>query len=935
MNGRDAKGFFFSTIRGRLILSVAAVNAILMTLFVADLTSRQRAILLYQQEQEAITLARTLSTSAAVWIVSDDIAGLQELIESQLPYPELIFAILTDESGRVLAHTDSSRKGQFLLDLPKEIRFTIIGKSESLTDVAVPSMLGGRFVGWARVGIGQGPVRKKFARMAAGGALYAMAAIAIGSVLAWLLGIRITRRLYMVQDTINRVRKGEGTARAAIAGTDEAASIAVEFNALLDAIDQRSAAIVAIENRYRLLIHNIRVAVIVHGGDTRILMTNPMAQELLGLSEEQLTGKEAIDPAWSFLREDGSKMAIEEYPVNKVLETRRKVEDLVIGIRRLDRDDIVWALSNAEPTMNEGGGVEEIIVSFVDITYRKQVEESLKKSENLYSSVIAASPDGVGVVDERGKVLFASRRIYDLLGLGQENGILELNALNWLIPEERDRAASDLGRIAQGSILFGSQYKLVRNDGSKIPVEISGAPIRDEAGRLSGIVTIVRDATIRRQAEKELHDSRIALLNRETELNEAQRLAHIGSWEWDADNDTIRWSNEYYRIYGIDPDMPTPNYTEHLKAYTAESAGRLNIVVKQAMEIGESYEVDLELANPTATTKWIVARGEAKRDMKNKICGLRGTVQNITERKKTEDHIRALNEKLEKRVAERTADIEKKSQELKENQTALMNLVEDLNEKTLELELANAKLQELDSLKSMFIASMSHELRTPLNSIIGFSSILLNEWVGPVNAEQKDNLASVLRSGKHLLSLINDVIDVSKIEAGMIESVAEDFDIRELVDEAVETIKKDIEMKALDLRVNVPRRIMHMDRRRLLQSLLNLLSNAGKYTNKGSIDVIAEISADGSWIDIAVADTGFGITETDLDRLFLPFVRLDAAHEGSIPGTGLGLYLTKKLVHDILKGEILVSSTFGTGSRFTIRIPVVITGGSNERGFSH
>ena len=222
-----------------------------------------------------------------------------------------------------------------------------------------------------------------------------------------------------------------------------------------------------------------------------------------------------------------------------------------------------------------------------------------------------------------------------------------------------------------------------------------------------------------------------------------------------------------------------------------------------------------------------------------------------------------------------------------------------------------------------------------MNSIIGFSSILLNEWVGPVNAEQKDNLASVLRSGKHLLSLINDVIDVSKIEAGMIESVAEDFDIRELVDEAVETIKKDIEMKALDLRVNVPRRIMHMDRRRLLQSLLNLLSNAGKYTNKGSIDVIAEISADGSWIDIAVADTGFGITETDLDRLFLPFVRLDAAHEGSIPGTGLGLYLTKKLVHDILKGEILVSSTFGTGSRFTIRIPVVITGGSNERGFSH
>ena len=105
---------------------------------------------------------------------------------------------------------------------------------------------------------------------------------------------------------------------------------------------------------------------------------------------------------------------------------------------------------------------------------------------------------------------------------------------------------------------------------------------------------------------------------------------------------------------------------------------------------------------------------------------------------------------------------------------------------------------------------------------------------------------------------------------------------------------------------------------------MNLLSNAGKYTNHGSIDVISEISADGSWIDISVADTGIGISETDLGRLFLPFVRLDAAHEGSIPGAGLGLYLTKKLVRDILKGEILVSSTLGAGSRFTIRVPVVV-----------
>jgi PAS domain S-box-containing protein len=304
------------------------------------------------------------------------------------------------------------------------------------------------------------------------------------------------------------------------------------------------------------------------------------------------------------------------------------------------------------------------------------------------------------------------------------------------------------------------------------------------------------------------------------------------------------------------------------------------------------------------------------------VTGFVGLNYDITERKRAEEKIRILNQELEQRVAERTAELETKSVELQDSQSALMNLVEDLNEKTAELEQANARLKEVDRLKSMFIASMSHELRTPLNSIIGFSSIMSNEWTGPLNVEQKENISAVLRSGKHLLSLINDVIDVSKIEAGKINSIVEEFNVHDVVLEAVETFKKDIEKKGLELIVQAPGQVVHADRRRFLQCLLNLLNNAVKFTAKGSIGVYAELSADQSMVSIAIEDTGIGIREKDLGKLFSPFVRLHTPGESVVPGTGLGLYLTHKLLREILNGDILVTSTYGAGSRFTMRVPV-------------
>ena len=260
-------------------------------------------------------------------------------------------------------------------------------------------------------------------------------------------------------------------------------------------------------------------------------------------------------------------------------------------------------------------------------------------------------------------------------------------------------------------------------------------------------------------------------------------------------------------------------------------------------------------------------------------------------------------------------------------------------ERTAELEEANRKLLEIDRLKSLFIASMSHELRTPLNSVIGFSSILLKEWLGPLTGEQKENLATVLRAGKLLLALINDVIDVSKIEAGLIDIHLEEFDLFDVVIEAVAALEGEAREKGLGLSADCLHLRMVTDRRRLLQCLLNLLGNALRYTEQGWISLRGVLCRDatletaaGSCVKISVEDTGIGIREEDAAKLFEPFVRLESPLRSRVAGTGLGLYLTRKLAREVLGGDISFTSEYGRGSRFALTIPVNAPAASRKAG---
>jgi PAS domain S-box-containing protein len=259
-----------------------------------------------------------------------------------------------------------------------------------------------------------------------------------------------------------------------------------------------------------------------------------------------------------------------------------------------------------------------------------------------------------------------------------------------------------------------------------------------------------------------------------------------------------------------------------------------------------------------------------------------------------------------------------------EDERRMIAVAQDITQqKALQTSLIRAReaAESADRIKSMFVASMSHELRTPLNSIIGFLGVVLQGMSGELNLKQKDQLGRAYHSAKHLLSLISDVIDISKIEAGFLNVYAEKFDLSTLLSDVEHSVGHILEEKYLDLRIITEGEInLETDRKRLYQVVLNVVSNAIKYTEKGSVQVYAKVKR--KQLIIEVVDTGIGIDEAGLDRLFKPFERVESRLKIKTLGTGLGLYLTHKILTQLLGGKIEVQSKLDVGSTFTIVVPI-------------
>jgi len=406
-------------------------------------------------------------------------------------------------------------------------------------------------------------------------------------------------------------------------------------------------------------------------------------------------------------------------------------------------------------------------------------------------------------------------------------------------------------------------------------------------GHNKAAVFIGIDISRIKEAEKAIKES-------EERLSLVFEASNTGIWDYDIIADTVYYSPRWKGLLG---------YEDHeIKNESSEWESRIHPddkewILKKTDDYITCPEGQLvseyRLRHKDGLYRWIHNRAMALTDERDKPYRLLGSHLDITERKQAEEALQEAHNNLEVKVAKRTK----------------------------ELADANLRLQELDRLKSMFLASMSHELRTPLNSIIGFTGLLLMGMAGDLNDEQKKQLGLVKNSSRHLLDLINDILDISKIEAGKIDLDIQVFKLEQLINEIIEEAYPLVSGKDIQLTSKAADNIhITSDKRRVKQVLMNLVSNAIKFTESGSIQIKAETKSD-EMLELAVIDTGIGIPKEDLVKLFEPFRQLDMSSSKKYQGTGLGLHLCRKLV-GLLGGEMDVSSEYGKGSVFIFTLPV-------------
>ncbi len=562
---------------------------------------------------------------------------------------------------------------------------------------------------------------------------------------------------------------------------------------------------------------------------------------------------------------------------------------------RLARGDLSTAVN-----IGTTGEVKAVVDSFNEMV--KNLEK-VTVSKDYVDNIIGSMINTLIVVSPDDKIIRVNHAACSLLGYDEE----ELIGLpvETIFGGERSGEDSWMKSMFADGYIGNIEESYRTKGGSEVPVLLSASVMRGDDSLTKGIVYVAQDITEHKRAEEALRDS-------EEKYRNILDTIEDGYVETDIAGNLTFINPSICRM--LDYSSDELKGMNHRKLMDETVSRYVKKIFESVYQNGKAVKrVDYELIRKNGMKVYVESSISLIKDAKGTAIGFSGIARDITERKQAEEKLREMNAALKQQTLYAT-------------------------EMASQAQMANAA-------KSEFLANMSHELRTPLNAIIGFTEVVLGKNFGELNASQEEYLGDVLQSSRHLLSLINDILDLSKIEAGKLELSLSECNLKSLLNSSLIMVREKAMKHRLKLKTEIEDipEIIKTDERKFKQILYNLLSNAVKFTpDGGSITLSAKLynkaslKPEGSagnidqdvsdndvhFIKFSVSDTGIGIKSTDLERIFDPFEQADGSIGRKYHGTGLGLSLSKKLI-EFLEGEIMAESEgLSRGSTFSFIIPI-------------